>query len=162
MTKLTKPLPGWVMSVLTVPEVPPYLKFRALCGAPSPTWNPPAQSSSRGTAGAAALGRASVSRRLGRAGRCARLDRQGFVRPPPAAGDAAPELQPPVSIRRDRTDLAAAGPAGRRADRGDRRDPELNRRPHDLPQAQQARARPSRREPRPQPAVRGRAVRKQF
>ena len=40
------------------------------------------------------------------------------VRPPPAAGDATPELQPPVSIRRDWTDLAAAGPAGRRADRG--------------------------------------------
>ena len=100
-------------------------------------------------------GRPALPRPLGRAGRGARLDRHGSVRPPQAAGDAAPELQPPVSIRRDRTDLAAAGPAGRRADRGDRRDPELDRRPHDLPQAQQARARPSRRQPRrPRAAVR--------
>ena len=39
------------------------------------------------------------------------------------------------------------GRRGGRAHRGDRRDPELDRRHHDLPQAQQARARPGRRQP---------------
>jgi hypothetical protein len=40
------------------------------------------------------------------------------------------------------------GPSGRGADRGHRRDPELDRRHHHLPQAQQAGARPSGRFPR--------------
>ena len=102
-------------------------------------------------------GRPPLPRPLGRAGGGARLDRPRPVRPPQAAGDATPELQPPVPIRRDRTDLAAAGPAGRGADRGDRRDPEPDRRPHHLPQAQQARARPGRRQPgRPRAADRRR------
>ena len=50
---------------------------------------------------------------------------QGSVRVDAGAAATPTQLQPPVSIRRDRTDLAAAGPAGRRADRGDRRDPDL-------------------------------------
>jgi hypothetical protein len=39
------------MSVLTGPGVPPFLKFRVLCGAPSPPWNPPAPTSFRSPAG---------------------------------------------------------------------------------------------------------------
>ena len=58
-------------------------------------------------------------------------------------------LQPPIPLRRDRPDLAAAGPGNRGAHRGDRRDPEFDRRHrrhHALPQAQQAGARPGRRQ----------------
>ena len=77
----------------------------------------------------------------------------GTRRRPPSAEfadcrerDYAPApTKPPWTRTQARPDQGAGC---RRADRGDRRDPEFDRRPHDLPQAQQARARPSRRQPR--------------
>jgi hypothetical protein len=69
----------------------------------------------------------------------------GLHKPP---NSAASELQSAIPIRRDRSDLAAWRPRARRAHRGDGSDPEFDWRHHDLPQAQQAGARPARRQPR--------------
>ena len=126
---------------------PPFGRLNRFCRTFSALEGPLPRARSGRPLAARRRGRPSLPRPLGRAGGGARLDGHGFVRPPQAAGEAAPELQPPVSIRRDRTDLAAVRQGGSGAHRGHGRHPEPNRRGHRLSPPQQAGARPGRRQP---------------
>jgi len=109
--------------------LPPCVRYRntALVAlvAPSPPLRPVARILSRPTAGNSPSRTAACSWPAGAARPRRLAGRPGIsVRPPYTAGEAASELQPPISLRRDRSDLAALRPSGGGAHRGDRRDPE--------------------------------------
>src|SRR5262249_30309696 len=79
---------------------------------------------------------------MGRSSSAAWLGLARPVRPPPAAGAAAPLLQQVVEMRLHRLVLAAAGQRGDRAHRGHRDDPQSSDgRPHDVSTVQQVGAR---------------------